>query len=86
MLLSQIIHHASMMDIGGLIQNIPDFNLTDECLLKPPRKQEMLTFIELGKSGEKPTESQKDIVDRVGSYVAIFYARAIQIFQELRKE
>jgi hypothetical protein len=72
----------SMLDMGGLVHEIPDFNLREDIRLdKPPSMKAMIEFVRIGKEpGAGFTDSQKGMIDAIGSYVAMYHMRAINAY------
>ncbi len=83
--LRRIMHKISVFDMGGVVGNIPDFNLIEGVLLgKPPKEEEVRKFILASENPELARENRW-MADFVGSYTAMTIANAIEIFAESRK-
>lgn len=65
------------LDVFGLVEDIPDFDLNTEAnLAKPPSLREMRLFREAaGGAG-----INQQTLDKVGSYMAMFYAKLAGLF------
>jgi len=82
--LGRIMNKVSVFDMGGVVDNIPDFNLIGGVLSgKAPKEEEVRRFILASENPELAKD--KWMVDFVGSYTAMTIANAIRIFAETRK-
>ncbi len=67
------------LDVFGLVDDIPDFELNpDVNLAKPPKAKEMRRFREAAEGAD----IAKETLNRVGSYMAMFYAKLASMFLE----
>ncbi|MBU0527687.1 MAG: hypothetical protein ABH983_03100 [Candidatus Micrarchaeota archaeon] len=83
--LKMIMPRVSVFDMGGIVSQIPDFNLIEGVLLgKPPKEDDVQRFILASENPELAREN-KGMIDFVGSYAAMTIANAIRIFSETRE-
>lgn len=76
------IRKIGALDVFGLVDDIPDFELNpDANLARPPSAREMRKFREAAGGAD----IAKETLDKVGSYMAMFYAGLVNLFLDSRE-
>ncbi|MBU0591628.1 hypothetical protein KKG55_07485 [Candidatus Micrarchaeota archaeon] len=76
--ISDIVPKIYRLDLGGLIEEIPDFELLEQKLIRIPTMEETLEFVNMP-SGTIGPETKK-VLNLVGSYATMFYANVLEVF------
>lgn len=80
--LPALLARASMFDMGGMVERIPDFSLdADVNLGRPPSSREVGGFV----ASHPDAPVGQGTIDRVCSYATMFRVRAISIFEKSKE-